>query len=227
MGKFTNLEMYVEPDSTLFQPEIDALQAVVDQVLASFDLYPTKGTFILDGQKMGEEAQCILRFNLEDGMMLGRMPCEADSDLLTARAINEILLWPENSCYEYRARAENFGQLPAGIYLHHELEVMVLNTTLGRFLVSFYSNAADQDVIDGADTAVLMALAEALAQMGKEDKILQQSAQQACHCSSPLGQDAIKLVKRLFLECDVPALKAWREWHEPANNSGELTLFFE
>lgn len=196
--------------------------AVIDQVLASFDEYPTQGTFILDGQKMGDEAKCIVRFNLEDGFC---RPIEDSSDDIAAGAIDAVLAWPESPAYGYRGEAKFFGQLPSGIYQYGRKKALVLNTTFGRFIASFYAdfrNGGHDESI-----ALLIALAEAFASMGKEDRILQSSAQRLCDQAVGIGKDALILVKKLFLGCNLPALKTWREWHEPANNSGELTLFFE
>lgn len=231
MGKFINMEMVLEPESTLFQPEIDVILAVIDQVLTSFGHYPTRGTFILVGQKRGEAATNIIRFNLADEESEGsRQEVYNDtyystSNSLAEAAIDEVLSWPENSVYDYQGEAKNFGLLPSGIYRCTELKVLVLNTVFGRFLASCYANFMD----DGhtQSTALLIAIAETFAQMGKEDKILQQSAQALYRQAVGIDKDAIILVRRLFLDRALPALSAWHTWHEPANNAGELTLFFE
>lgn len=222
MGTFTNLETHVEPETTLFQQEVDIILAVIDQVLATFDEYPTQGTFILDGQKMGEDAKCILRFNLENGFC---QPMEDTSDDIVIRAIDDILVWPKYLTYGYHGEPNYFGQLPSDIYKYGRRKALVLNTTFGRFVVSFYANFVSGGHEES--TALLLAVAESIAQMGKEDKILQKSNQNLQWLMTNLDQNAVALVRDLFHNCAHPTLKAWKEWHEPANSSGELTLFFE
>lgn len=171
---------------------------------------------------MGEEAKCIVRFNLQNGFY---QPLEDTSDDIVSKAIDDVLVWPESSTYGYRGEAKFFGLLPSDIYRCGRRKTLVLNTTFGRFIISFYANfcSGGHDEI----TALLIALAEAFALMGKEDKVLQKSAQHLCSQAVGIDKDALALVKKLFADCDLPALQAWKEWHEPANNSGELTLFFE
>ena len=222
MGNFTNLITNVGPNTTLFQQEVDVIQAVVARVLDSFEPQPTQGTFILDGQKRGESAYCILRFNLEKGCCQLH---EETSDDAAAGSIDDILAWPERLAYGYRSNPEYFGQLPSSIYMSIRRKVLVLNTTFGRFLVSFYANSPFPYVRQ--DMTLLMALAEAFAQMGKEDKILQRSVERVCASAISPDKDAIILVKHMFLDCEDDALRIWRDWHEPANQAGELTLFFE
>lgn len=226
MGIFTNLEVHLEPETTLFQPEVDVIQAVIEQALANLKHPVKQGTFILDGQVMGkrEGAYNIMRFNLQDGrlMLLGQ-----NSDKMAEEAINYILHYPRKGqqydiCPEYYW--STFGLLPSGFYYDEceQLVAMVVNASFGRFVASYY----------GGETAswfyrdsrfVLAALAETLAQLCKEDKVLQRSVGELM-LKEP---DAAILVKRMFDTCTHPALKAWRDWHESATKAGELTLFFE
>lgn len=230
MGKFTNLEIHTEPETTLFHQESNLILAVIDQVLSSFDTYPTQGTFILDGQKRGEDAKCLIRFNLEDGVCPPIAGFDDTSDDIATNAINAVLSWPAASAYGYKGEPNLFGQFSSGIYQHGRKKVLVLNATFGRFLMSYYadsgcSNCRAEAHDDG--NALLLSVAETIAQMGKEDKILQKSVDSITNTTAKNEQDAITLVERLFLEGTFPPLQVWKEWHEPANTSGALTLFFE
>lgn len=230
MGKFTNLEVHLEPETTLFQQEVDVILAIIDQVLSNLEQYPTKGTFILDGQKMGEKAYNIVRFNLQDGYSTyhryGR-----NSDRAAEESINEILSYP-SSMNRYSTNPgyywKSFGLLPSGFYQCDDmpqLRVVVINASFGRFIASFYGDPYD------ADTDCLTALAEALAQLCKEDKVLRRSVDDIVSDSVKRRDDgaevAAAIASKMFDSCDHPALKAWRDWHESATKAGELTLFFE
>ncbi len=227
MSKFTNLQSFVEPNTTLFPQEVDVIQAIIRETLAFLGEQPTQGTFILDGQKTGEDAKCILRFNLEDGpgvWQIGTNGC-ATTDALAERAINGILSWPKRTPYPWPDGHRRSSQFSSKVHHRSELRVLVLNTTYGRFLASccfgFSENRQNRNV------AILNAVAETFAQMGKEDKGLQNSVQQTRAWATSLDKDVIQLVQQLFKECTLLELETWRNWHEPANGSGDLTLFFE
>lgn len=224
MGKFTNMQTFVEPETTLFQQEVDVILTVIDQTLAYLNLSPQQGTFILDGQKMGEDAKCILRFNWEAGASQPQTS-ERTSDQIAADSIDRILSWPEYLTYGYQGEAKYFGLLPSDIYRYGRMQVLVINTTYGRFLVSFFADFTENRWDES--TVVMMALAEAFAQLGKEDGVLQKSADRICRGAGKPESEVITLIRNLFRECNLPALQTWKAWHEPANASGELVLFFE
>ncbi len=230
MDKFTNLEFHSEPETTLFTQEIDVIQAVIDNILTSFAMYPDKGTFILDGQAKGQLAQCILRFDLAAGISRRNFfrTYERTSSEIAADSIDNALSWPKDSRYNFTEdRALHFGWLPSGIYRDGELEVLVLNTTHGRFLASFCAEFDPQLSKGEETTSILIAIAIAIANMGKEDTTLQCSATYIKEQATAFERNAIWLVDSLFGSCASSSLKAWKKWHEPANNSGKLTLFFE
>ena len=225
MGKFTNLQTVTEPEATLFPQEIEAILAVIDQVLASFKQYPTKGTFILDGQKKSTKAkaQCLLRFDLEEGVSQSSRGTSAD---VAASAINYMLqfcpgpdcgAWPDSGVYRTFLDPDEDDS--------PEWWCLILNTTYGRFMMSYCFDPIDS--VDGSPCAVAIALAETFAQMGKEEALLQEYAQEIRKYAYESDKKMIALVENLFHDCSLPALKAWKEWHEPAHTSGALTLFFE
>ena len=77
---------------------------------------------------------------------------------------------------------------------------------------------------------VYCAVARALANMGKEDEALQDECEHLffSEVDEYPGLYALReFVDELFEKCELPELKKWHEWHEPANSAGELTLFFQ
>lgn len=236
MKNFQNLVQRHEPETTMFPQETEALLRVINTVLERFAPSATKGTFILDGQKFGEDAQCILRLNLSDGPYQRRLfgIYGRTSDEMAAAAIDELLALPEKSRYYSEGSLprhmthediKTAQDVSSGIYQDAELVVLVLNATHGRFLISCYIEDHD-DVAE----ALLCAVAQAILRMGLEDKVLQSFGEQLADASkvnaAPCAE-ALNAVKELFDHCDAPELAAWKAWHEPANATGKLTLFFE
>lgn len=240
MIEFKNLECNAEPETTMFQQEIDVLLAVIRETLDVIAPQAAKGTFILDGQKFGEDAKCILRFNLPGGTYYRNFfrIQERSSDMLAEDAIDELLALPRKSRYVSdkpdlkrhitSKQATSGNPVSSGIYQDGELKVLVLNAVHGRFLVSCYLENHDDEA-----EALLYAVAQAILQMGLEDKVLQSFGQQivaAGECSErkEFFVEAFVTVTDLFHRCEAPEeLQAWKAWHEPANAAGQLTLFFE
>lgn len=226
MQQFKNLVCHNEPETTLFPQETDLLVELLQGVLERIAPRTTRGTFILDGQKYGEEAKCILRFNLLDGIYHCRVSDTGwnTSDQLAENAINEILA-PSNSLC--RRDSDGCG-LQSGIHRKKELMALALNTTHGRFLASCYLKDDDKGT---AAELVLCAVAQAIAAMGKEDIILQESSQrisEACQKAAvPDYAKAHQCIEDAFQVGSGLAMMLWKLWHEPANANGELTLFFE
>lgn len=230
MGEFTNMEMHLEPETTLYQQEVDVVMAVIDRVLSNSVIkkYPTKGTFILDGQKMGKKAYNIIRFNFQNGYSTHQL-CGKNSDEMAEKSIDEILSYPSpESYYYFRSDSENFGLLPSGWYRHKNgepLRAMVINASFGRFIASFYDGAY------GSEIECLSAIAETLAQLGKEDKVLRRSVNDImAERDKEIDFNsvaAVGMVEHMFETCEHPTLKAWKEWHDSAIAANELKYFFE
>lgn len=243
MYGFKNIKLYTEPETTLFHQEIDVIQAVVSRVLRHLQreylsvTNELKGTFILDGQKFGEEAKCILRFDLPDGQNHRQFhrTYEKTSAEMAEESIDELLKMPTASRYTdgyadervfLRKYICSCRDVRSGLWRDGELHAVNLNTTFGRFLLSCHCNLSIE-----ASIAVMYAVVRAIAKMGKEDKILQDSASCCWRISEeyPLhSKVAASIVEEMFENTEqMSAMKVWRAWHEPANAAGELTLFFE
>lgn len=242
MQKFINLECHNEPETTMFPQETDLLQELIQGVLERTAPGVTRGTFILDGQKFGEEAKCILRFNLSEGSFHRNFYriYRKTSDQMAEESIDEMLAIPGESRYIRRSEGEkqagckmtnNERSMINGPYRDGELLVLVLNATHGRFLMTCH---LDEDVDNENDVTaaelVLYAVAQAIAAMGKEDVTLQRSDR----FIREFGQESIRgyaairqYVEDAFVTGEGLAMMAWKAWHEPANAKGELTLFFE
>lgn len=236
MQKFINLECHNEPETTLFPQETDLLQELIRGTLERVAPNATRGTFILDGQKFGEEAKCILRFNLPEGnyryqpLLCAR---EKTSDQMAEESIDEMLAIPGKSRYINGGRpvrheiSNDERNMTNGVYREDDLMVLVLNATHGRFLMSCYLDGGDSTAAE----LVLYAVAQAIAAMGKEDITLQRSDRDIfgiCQRVSVSGHMEIRqYIEDAFEVGEGLAMMAWKAWHEPANTKGELTLFFE
>jgi len=231
MGKFKNVAMHPGKD-TLFQEEINVVTTVLDAVLRHCygGEMPPRGTFILDGQKEGQSAKCILRLNLPEGEDYRAFSnATLKSDHLASQAIDEILSWPESSAYQYQARAIDFGKLPTGIYTGGYLVALVLNTTFGRFVASFQIFQTDLRVLGRRLTSqVLVTIAETLCQLGKEDLVLQaQTTAWLASQNNPAQEELLRFVRNIFTERELPGMETWHLWHEHATQKGELAPFFD
>lgn len=229
MGEWSNVSVHASKN-TLYTQEIDAILAILAEVMR--DCYggsmPRTGSFILDGQRVGAQASCIIKFNLAGGEsyynIAGR---EVNSLALAAQSIDELLSWPRRSEYYYLGDPLLFGKLPTDIYEYGKFIALVINTTYGRFLASLQTCRPDGGNDRRSIIRVLLSLVEVLRQLGQEDLVLQmQSRTLLSRFQSFDYKEVINHVQELFATCHLPALKTWHEWHELANASGELGLFF-
>lgn len=244
MQTFTNVECHNYPETTMFPQETALIQELMQSILQKVAPGITRGTFILDGQKFGEEAKCILRFNLSQGCChyyFGHNHSET-SDQRAENSIDEMLAaYTGESLYIKYNKDEHQichkitnGQhsMINGVYRYDEddLIVLVLNATHGRFFITCHLQEIRSDYFISTGELVLYAVAEAIAKMGKEDIALQASNRFICDFGKvPIDQYAeIKqYIDDTFSTGDGPAITAWKAWHEPANSNGELGLFFE
>lgn len=179
---FRDLEAHVRPESALSQAEICVVHEAAGFYVERY-ASEARGTFILDGQKYGEEAQLITRFNLRNGIFKKptygnfRTSCER----LTEIAIDEMLELAKNSCYRARFPRlnglENPEDVPSGIYQVEDFLVMVLRAEKGRFLCSLMlETIAGKPTIDEmVRLATMRAVAITLGKMTPNDRILRQS----------------------------------------------------
>lgn len=204
----TNFTCFTEPETTLFQEEIDAITAVVAEVIL-MDGFHSRGSFLLMGQADGKAAQTLISFDFTDGAVKN-YDQKGHSSATEAKRV-----------LEYSARAEKRNS-HISYFVNTQL-FLTLNSTAGRFLCACYSEYGGY----GFQRKVYIAVATALACMGLEDAVLQESLQ--CLLQNE-GREVIQTsncVREAFAALSLPELAAWHDWHEPANESGNLTLFFE
>lgn len=243
----------------------DVLLAVVARTLEELGAAYAAGTFILDGQRYGEDAQCILRFNLSNNCFglreFFRQTCHTCTEVAEA-SIDEILEIEDRSMrirwgdeppkgqmsiedmpdepvchfaeYELLQRAQDGLKVMSRIYQNDVWQVLVLNARCGRFLCSVCMN--DGEGYDGKTVAksILHAVATALGHLGRGDSTLSESY---CivNCPTGLGDTAanrqhrrvINLVKAMFETGEDEAIQKWQTWHQEAEKSGQLKLFFQ
>lgn len=240
-----NLSRTYEPETTLFPEEVDVILEMMVDILSFYAPGAGQGTFILDGQKYGDEAQCILRFNLPGGPYEYRPSghfSRTDTDLLAAESIDQLLAIPGASLYisgdneaELRASIETARDVKSGIWCKEDLCVLVLNATHGRFLASCLVEDAEHADTDGAldRRAIYMtlyALAYTIAKLCPEDAALQDSVRHIADDAPAIAREENASAEyyvrtKFFGNCTAPALQAWRSWLD--TKKGELTLFFE
>ncbi|MDR1300591.1 MAG: hypothetical protein LBK50_02690 [Candidatus Nomurabacteria bacterium] len=232
MGKLeiTNLERHVAPETTMFPQEADVIVRIIIELIKN-DGGVDKGTFILDGQKNGREAKCLVRFNLKNGVSTHTFKRihEKTSEQLAEESIDYAIAYPRPESRHVRLELMGDKKMKSGVWQDGEHKVLVLNTTAGRFLCSWFANYKD-GVGREKSTQPLMTVSEAIAQMSKEDTILQESNDTIWFGRSQNQPELIELrqwVAELFERCTLSELRAWKKWHEPASKSGKLKLFFK
>ncbi|MDO4271836.1 MAG: hypothetical protein Q4C83_02570 [Candidatus Saccharibacteria bacterium] len=106
--------------------------------------------------------------------------------------------------------------------IHWRDNYMNITTTLGRFIVT----AAASSTVELTSRLAMISFAQTLANIGLEDKILQESVAMMTNYFPPVSQLTARIVKDLFKSNELPCIKEWRQWHEPANSNDGLELFF-
>ena len=203
----TNQHFLLEPDSTLFKEEADAIVAVILDILKQDGHDLTEGSFVLMGTKgTSSNSKEIIAFDFGDG------PIHDFRDKgISSRSFARKIL---------RRDAKNkTGSSHVSYFVDSPL-FLRLKTTNGLFSAAMF--------VDGSVEDVYYALAQAIACMGKEDTVLQDSVNEIFDLESQdyPGINVLRdYVKKLFEKCELPELKAWQEWHD--KNSKKLTLFFE
>lgn len=226
MGALKNLRCYTEPETTLFQQEIDVINEVVSAILMMYSGNPSKGTFILGGHKHDEAYQDFIFYNLSDGpASLRRGRVMVSSDEVARATISTVMDLPDH---------DTADRPPTGI--HHTKSgypCLALPTTAGRFLCGF--TTFNRRLADYNYEEVFLTVSESIAQMCKEDPVLQESNeavwQEVASQADTNGQRFLlgmrKMIEWNFKECRLSSIKAWKDWHDDADSSGKLSLFFE
>lgn len=238
-AEFSILELEVNPRSDLlYAREISVVLEVIRRTLENLAVPDVGGACILDGQPRDGEAECILRAVVRnEGMEVAFQKKNGKTCVEMAEmAIDAILGWPEEAmrCFGYSngIATEDGAFGMNGIYRNGPLNVLVLNATHGRFLFGCcLVGRRDDDIIN---STVMHAVAEALAKLGVEDTVLQESVgvvqsqiNLGARKTTSLNTKAIGHVRKMFSMYPTPVMRKWREWREDANGSGELKLFFQ
>lgn len=231
---FANLQVFPD-EKFLFSEEIDVVVAVMCELWRFHGGSPNRGTIILDGQPKGGDAQCIMRMNLKKGaydveQVMEGFPSRT-SDTVAEESIDAILEWPEKPAYGYQATAMNFGEMETGIYEYGRKKVLVLNTTLGRFLMSaqLAQERADGSIVEQRDDSIRMmkGVAMMLAKMCPKDIVLQRSVEKLMQGATEIELALRKDLNRFFERGQAMELQTWQKWHEKAANSAEgLAVYF-
>lgn len=222
MNYFVNMRKYVirgmlsESDLDLIQKVIEG---VIDRGIKLGPLGSKSGTFALLGQKRGERAHEIMRFNLwgdrdcalvENGFFYANT-----SDRTVEVTIDELLSYPSSklSC-RYEPGPKDFGQLASGFFYYNysdkiDATAMVINTTFGRFLACI---AAYPTLWESILSGVMLALQK----QSLHDKIMEESVKQIlCHQNPKITKEISTIVDYCT------------EIHEADSADSGRVLFFE
>ena len=220
----SNLELHLEPETTLYKEEADVIIAIVFGIMKEIGVCAKHGTFLLYGVKNdSQEPQKIISFDLRRGPSAKFMRNEKR---LNSRKMAEEVL-------ERDARSEKstfaLQDTKAKGYITYYADsplFLSLQATHGRFTCAFY--AGDGDYWDM--TFVYCAVAQALAVMGKEDEVLQESCDDLFFSEVDEYTTifiARNYVNSVFEEDVFPEIKAWRTWHDAAVAEDKLGMYFE
>lgn len=226
----------------LYEEELDVIVALLEKMLEQYEVeQPNMGSVVLYGQEKGCEAKRILQLSLEGGAydaseFKAQNYQNRTSEDLVEGAVWRAMLWPSNPAYGIHPKALNFGELPTGIYEDGLECVLVLNTTLGRFLAGVA--LAEKKKIPNEPEPVLLncefsvertlvGLATALAKMCPEDVALRRSLRKILADAVTATHATHGLVAGLLEGDSLPEIKAWKAWHAQAANSEEgLAVYF-
>lgn len=234
MEGFMNVQVFPNKHM-LAQEEIDVVVAALEEMRCFYGGFPNRGTIILDGQKKGTEARCIMRMNLKNGtydveQVMEGFPART-SETLAEESIDAILDWPEKPAYGYAAQAVNFGEMETGIYVYDARRVMVLNATRGRFLMSaqLAQEMGDGRIVELRDESIAMmkGMAMVLARICSEDVILQHAMLKLMEGTAETEQALRRTLDGFFEKGRAPEVKAWKEWHAAIAEGEDFPMFFE
>lgn len=230
---FSDLEVHCQLGDALSYWEANVVLAVIEEILTSnLRDGTTMGTFIMDGYKTGHVCECLLRGNLKDGPSTGYLlPFDAKqpSNILAEEAIDDALAYPDKEGSVFAQHAflpEEDERIGTGIHSAGPLHVMALDASAGHFLTSFY---ADFSIASRREINVmLVSIAETLAQLKPNDKVLQDSVKEIVEHETGtvegyMSRSAVYKVREMFRECEHPVIRAWKTWRE----ANPVTNFFD
>ena len=209
----TNLEFDLGPKVGLQKAEADAIVAVVMSTIDNFFIPADSGTFLLYGVKNGEhEPERLISFDLGSGPTKKYFFGDEDSRQV---AMNTL---------EHDAKVDHSDESPHGAISYYVDTPLFLDfwADSGRFICAFFANNVRYDDM----THVYCAVVQTLALM-RRDWVSEKSCDEVFYTESRKNAGVYEVkcyVKELFEKCELPELKAWKEWHDHA--SAKLPCFF-
>lgn len=230
--------LHFEPDSTLFQEETGLILAATDMVLTRFAGGVREGSFALYGQKFDEAARLIMSFNLAGGTCHCPVTSVSGtsgymrSDQLVAASVDEMLRAPKNSGYlqdkitagELQSQADR--DVPSGLYVDKNHQVLVVRATHGRFLCSCAIGGRPPEAAVHTSRLVLYTVAQTLQRLDPQDEALQQFQIEADGQYAASYTPALQDVRQLIDCREQPDVQKWADWRAAAEFEGALTRFF-
>ena len=218
--QMTNLKVTLEPETTLFKEEVDAIIAVVMNTIDSepfiSDIHD--GSFLFYGMGDGsDEPQKIIAFDFENGPTPDYLPYSDGNCGTSSREIADAILTRDLKNPHATKSSHISYYVDSPLFL-------TLRATHGRFACACFGDEFSYKAM----TYIYCAVAQAMACMGLEDKVLQDSCDMIFFSEADEYKDIDDLrscVEQLYHECKLPELALWKKWHDA--ESENLTLFFE
>lgn len=247
MAELQKLEKHAKT-GILMEAELELVLEVI-KMSAGGDLDGMAGTFILDAQENGRDAECLLRFNFPKGSYTSTT-CYAvgtrqsfsrsrTSESLAEESIDAVLEWPRMGTFPELDQLyhSNAKQILTGIYTEDEHAVLVLNAARGRFLISArILQQSDLTSSEGYAQMLMYLVAQALGLM-RPDNDLQRSLEKLSRELWKLGcygawLDELVAVEQGLLPGRMqhsvePGFMAWRKWRKEASAQKKSLKYFE
>ena len=202
LGALKNLKAITELTGlgrpvVLVKAETDLIAAIVCAALNHINAKTKRGTFILDGQKAGEGANLILRFNLPDGPK--RKSWEPGPSNFADLAEQSIDFFLDDPAYD---------EVETGIHTYGPNRALIANTSGGRFLAALYFDFPERDY--DYTTFVLEVVADTLARISGDKDLDGEIRKVFQHFEEP--RKVRSFVDDLFNNNRLPEIVIWRAW---------------
>lgn len=219
----------VTTSSLLYEEEISVLLGILSELMSERLGSPTKGDFILMGQRQEgasiEIARCIMDAGHGASTYLGQS-CSTED--LAQRAVNCVFAFPHHG---YNTTADDlFKKWPtAGIYEDCTgLRALVLNCSNGRFLASCYADFTEPHSY--ASTEALITTALTLCNLRPHDRKLRTSCGQIWDSLDAEVTDSVADVSNwateAFYGSQTAPMQDWRRWRKKLDKVAELPTYF-
>lgn len=216
--------------SLLHSEEVKVLLNILEKLMTERLGSPTKGDFLLRGQRWNgcsfEIARCMMSEGHQPSSYLGQSCFSND---LTERAVNCVFTFPHHG---YNAKEDElFYSWPmTGIYEDCTgLKALTLNCAHGRFLASCYADFPNDK--PDATIEVLLVTALTLMYLRPHDRKLKKS------CEEIWGSLEAETVNRVaevsnwvtnaFYDSRTESVHEWRKWRRKWEKIAELPDYFD